>query len=78
MCNAKYRPHTEAVGPMGVKPSSTGPTSSSNIPNEFSSYTFVERTLMAIGSGKVELDDITQSGTELTGADIHRHDVEYP
>ena len=50
MCRAKYRLHTVAVDPTGVKFSSTDSSRSSNTPSEFSSYTFVDRTLMAIGS----------------------------
>ena len=78
MCRAKYRLHTVAVGPTGVKFSSTGSTSPSNTPKEFSSYTLVERTLIAIGSRRKLAEGLYSIGTKLTDANIHCHDVEYP
>jgi hypothetical protein len=62
MCKVRYWLHTVAVDPTGAKFSSTDSSSSSNTPNEFSSYTFVERTLMAIGSGGIEPNGLTPGG----------------
>ena len=78
MCRVRYRLHTVAVDPTGAKCSSTDSSSSSNTPNEFSSYTFVERTLMAIGSGGGQTKRPFPRKEELTDADIHHQHVEDP
>ena len=78
MCKVKYRLHTVAVEPMGAKCSSTDASSSSNTPNEFSSYTLVERTLIAIGSRESQTKRPRLRKEGLTDTDVHHQHVEDP